>query len=177
MDKKNILLKQDRTLFHTNDLALLWNISNKNTLYTTIKRYIKDETLVPIHKGFYSTIPLARQDPLSLGISYLHTFAYVSTETILAREGIINQSLSYISLVSSQSKTFTLNTLSYRARQMKDVFLFSDSGLIFNKKFKEASLERAVADILYFNNTYHFDNRQLVDWDKVQHIQREVGFI
>lgn len=177
MDKKNILLKQSRTLFHTNDLALLWNISNKNTLYTTIKRYIKDGTLIPIHKGFYSTIPLIQQDPIPLGISYLHTFSYVSTETILAREGIINQSLSHISLVSSQSKTFILNNQSYKARQMKDMFLLSDSGLIQNKKYKEASIERAVSDILYFNNRYHFDNQQLIDWDTVHRIQKEVGFI
>ena len=40
MYKIDVLLKQDQKVFHTQDLALLWGIINKNTLYTTIKRYL-----------------------------------------------------------------------------------------------------------------------------------------
>ena len=176
-DKKTILLKQKRTLFHTNDLALLWNITNKNTLYTTIKRYIKDGTLIAIYKGFYSTIPLARQNQIELGMSSLHTFAYVSTETILAREGIINQSPSAMTFISSVSKTFSLGKYMYRARQMKESLLYNDAGLIQKEQYKEATIERAIADMLYFDKAYYFDNKQLVNWEKVRDIQKEAGFI
>jgi len=174
-NKKNILLKQERTLFHTNDLSLLWNITNRNTLYTTIKRYSKDGALIPLHKGFYSTIPLERLDPIALGMSYLHTFAYLSTETILAREGIISQSPAAMTFVSSQSKTFTLGTYTYRVRQLKDILLYNDTGLIRRENFIEASVARAVVDMLYFDSAYYFDNRQLVDWDEVHSLQKEVG--
>jgi len=32
MDYKSILLKQDKKVFKTDDLALLWGITNRNTL-------------------------------------------------------------------------------------------------------------------------------------------------
>jgi hypothetical protein len=34
-----ILLSQDRRVFRTSDLAVLWQITSKNTLLTTIRRY------------------------------------------------------------------------------------------------------------------------------------------
>jgi len=41
MYRINELIKLDRKIFHSNDLAIAWGISNKNTLYTTIKRYVQ----------------------------------------------------------------------------------------------------------------------------------------
>ncbi len=175
-DKKSILLKQGRKLFHTNDLALLWGITNKNTLYTTTKRYKQKGVLIPIHKGFYSVVPPTEIDPIVLGVSYLHGFAYVSTETVLAREGIIAQSIPAITLVSSTSRKFELVDNYYVVRQMKDEFLHHDLGIVQKSGHQEATVERAVADLLYFNPRYHFDNRKLVNWEKVEHIQKEVGF-
>ena len=51
------LLQLDRKLYHTNDLAVLWGIANKHTLYMTITRYMDKGILFPIYKGLYSTIP------------------------------------------------------------------------------------------------------------------------
>lgn len=171
-EKINSLLKQERKLFHTQDLALIWNINNKNTLYTTIKRYIKNGVLIPIHKGFYSVVELNKIDPVELGTGYLHQYAYLSTESVLVEHGIIAQDIPYFTLVSGISKKFDLGKNSYLVRQMQEKFLYQDSG-IQNKK---ASLERAVADLLYFNPKYHLDGRKLIDWDKVHFIQKEVGF-
>ena len=56
MYKINKLLQAPTKLFHTQDLALLWGISNRNTLYTQIKRYVQKSILHPIHKGFYATV-------------------------------------------------------------------------------------------------------------------------
>jgi hypothetical protein len=47
----------DRKIYHTGDLAVLWDISNKNTLHTTISRYIRKGILFPIYKAVYATIP------------------------------------------------------------------------------------------------------------------------
>lgn len=176
LDKKSILLKQDRKIFHTNDLALLWDITNKNTLYTTIKRYKKSGTLIPIHKGFYSVIPLSQVDPITLGIAFLHRYAYLSTESILAREGVIAQSISAITFISNTSKRFKLQDTHYLVRQMTDQYLYNTGGIIKKNHHHEATLERAVADLLYYNPNYYFDNKNLVDWDKVKKIQKEVGF-
>ncbi len=175
-DKKSALLKQERKLFHTNDLALLWGVTNKNTLYTTIKRYKQSGVLVPIHKGFYSVVPLAELDPIVLGVSSLHNFAYSSTETVLVQEGIIAQTIPAVTLVSGVSKKFELVGNYYVVRKMKEEFLHNDLGIVQKNGYHEATVERAVADLLYFNPRYHFDNHELIDWEKVKHIQEEVGF-
>ena len=176
LDKKSILLKQKRKLFHANDLSLLWGITNKNTLYTTIKRYKQKGVLIPIHKGFYSVVPLSELDPTALAISFLHNYAYLSTETILVREGIIAQAIFPITLLSNVSKKFELAGNYYLVRKMKDEFLYNDLGIVQQDEYKEAGVERAVADLLYFNPKYYFDNQKLIDWEKVKNIQKEVGF-
>lgn len=176
MYKIDVLLKQEQKLFHTNDLALLWKINNPNTLYTTIKRYVKKGVLIRIHKGFYSVLPLKNINPIKLGINYLHTYAYLSTESVLAAAGIIFQASEYITLVTSLSQKFAINGHHYLARQMKPNFLYQTIGIEEKEAVKIASLERAVTDILYFNPRFHFDNPKTINWPKVRKIQKEVGY-
>jgi len=163
-------------LFHTNDLALLWGISCKNTLYTTIARYLKRGVLIPIQKGFYATTDLEQIEPVKLGIAFLHRYAYLSTETVLVEAGIISQTVPYLTLVSSVSRKFKLGNQFYFVRQMKDRFLQQTVGIVAANGYQKATLERAVADLLYFDPYYHFDGSRLVDWEKVKQIQKEVGF-
>lgn len=177
MYKIDTLLKLKEKLFHTNDLALLWGVANKNTLYTTIKRYVQKGILIPIHKGFYSTVPIDQVDPFKLAIGYLHKFAYVSCETVLVREGIIFQKENYLTLISSVSKKFSIVNHSYLVRQLKDNYLYHDRGVDRIDDVLTASVERAVADLLYFNQSYYFDNKKKVDWKKVKEIQKEVGYL
>lgn len=176
MYRIDALIKQERKLFHTRDLALIWAIENNNTLYTLIKRYLKKGVLIPIHKGFYSTVPLEKIDPIVLGISFLHRFAYLSCESILGQEGVIFQQSPYITLVSSVSEKFAVGKHQFWVRKMKDEFLHHPAGLKQENDYQKATLERAVADLLYFNPLYHFDNLKAIDWKKVKLMQREVGF-
>lgn len=177
MYRIDTLLKQDKKLFHTNDLALLWKIKIPNTLYTTIKRYVQKGILIRIHKGFYSIFPIEKLDPVEVGIGYLHTFAYLSTESVLVENGIIFQVSDYITLVSSVSKKFTVGSYSYLVRKMKDEFLYQTMGLTQKHGIQAASLERAVADMLYFNSNFHFDNRHAINWEKVLEIQKEAFYL
>lgn len=174
MYRIDILLKLKEKLFHTNDLALLWGITNKNTLYTTIKRYVQKGILISIHKGFYSTVPIDQIDPFKLAIGYLHKFAYVSCETVLIREGIIFQKENYLTLISSVSKKFSIANHSYLVRQLKDNYLYYDRGIDSIDGVMTASTERAVADLLYFNPNCYFDNKKKINWKKVKKIQKSV---
>lgn len=176
MYKIDILLKQKQKLFHTNDLALLWDLKNLNTLYTTIKRYVQKGILFRIHKGFYSVVPPAEIDPLRLGVGFLHTFAYLSCESVLASAGVIFQEGRYFTLVSSVSRKFRVGENHFLVRKMKNEFLYQPAGISERDEIKIATLERAVADMLYFQPAYHFDNRSFINWAKVRKIQKEVGF-
>lgn len=168
------LLRQKKPYYHTQDLAVAWGINNRNTLYKTISRYIKGGVLKPAHKGFYTTLSLDEIDPVELGVGFLHTFAYLSCESILAAGGIINQNPEGLTLVSSVSKTFNLAGRAYKVRRLSDEFLANNLGLVKKGDHFEASPERAVADLLYYNPKYFIDNKSLVDWVKVKAVQKEV---
>ncbi|OGG03116.1 hypothetical protein A2W14_04580 [Candidatus Gottesmanbacteria bacterium RBG_16_37_8] len=176
MYRIDILLKENRQLFHTRDLALLWGIENDNTLYTVIKRYVKKGILIPIYKGFYSTVSLENIDPLNLGITALSSFAYVSCEYVLSLKGIIFQSITYITLISDVSKKFKIGKHEYLVRKLKDIHLFNGAGIYEENGVKKATAERAYADLLYYNPNYHIDNRKGLDFKKVNQIRKEVGF-
>lgn len=177
MYRIDVLLKQDQNLFHTRDLAILWRTNNVNTLYTTIKRYVQKGILIPVQKGLYAKIPLDQLDPEVLGGSVIHSYAYVSCETVLVRHGVIFQAGEVITLVSSVSKRFTLAGHSYLVRKMADRLLYNDAGIERNGPVLTASLPRAVCDMLYFHPRVHFDNTKAVDWKAVRAIQKEVGFL
>lgn len=177
MDKYEVLLKQDKKTFHASDLALLWDISNKSTLNTTLKRFADRGILKRIHKGFYATTDIKDLNPLDLAFSYLNTYSYLSLETILARDGVIFQDVKYTTFVSSKTRTFRLNGVAYKSRQLKDVYLNNTAGVIKVGNHFEATMERAVADILYYNPKYYFDNSKLIDFYKVKLLQKEMGYV
>lgn len=160
MYKIDKLLKAEGKLFHTQDLAVIWENNNKNTLYTTIKRYVQKGVLIPVFKGLYSTVPISSLDPYLLGSYVLHSFCYVSTETVLYNAGLISQKVYSITFVSSVSKKFTVGDNSYLSRRLKDELLFNQEGIYEKDGIFWATSERAVSDILYFNPNYHLDKKE-----------------
>ncbi len=177
MDKYKVLISQSQQLFHASDLALLWEIDNQDTLNMTLKRFVDRGILKRIHKGFYSTVEINELDPVDLGFSFLNVYSYISLESILVREGVIFQEIPYITFVSSKSTSFTIGDTSYKSRQLRDEFLLNTKGVKEVGGHFEASLERAIADMLYYNPKYHFDNRRNIDFGKVELIQKEVGYV
>jgi len=163
-------------VFHTGDLANLWQITNTNTLHTTLKRYAKEGLIIRIYRGLYSLRPISQIDPTFLGAKALHKYAYVSTETILFQAGIINHSISQITLVSSSSRKFSIGENNYFVRKLADRFLYQDIGIFEDDGIKKATPERAVADLLYFNPKVHLDNEKMIDWKKVKQLQRQIGY-
>jgi predicted transcriptional regulator of viral defense system len=174
-DKIGILIQQPQKLFHTSDLKILWNILNQNTLHKTIARLIKKGVLISLQKGFYSIVPLDQLDPIEIGFRAINHFSYLSTESILAKNGIINQSPSKITFLSSSPANFNINGISYLVRQLKPQCLNNTIGIIQNDKgVFIATTERAIADILYFQPNYHFDADNLIDWKLVKNYQQQI---
>jgi hypothetical protein len=176
MYRLNELIKSDRNIYHSNDLAILWDISNKNTLYTTIKRYVQKGVLIPIYKGLYSTVPISELDPLELGRAVIHRYTYLTTESVLAQAGIISQATYAYTFVSSLSKKATVGSMSFLFRKLKDDYLYNPTGIVNQDGNFVATTERAVADMLYFNPKYHFDLAESIDFEKVRRIQKEIGY-
>lgn len=163
-------------VFHMQDLANLWDITDKNTLHTTLKRYAAQGLIYRVFRGLYTIRPIEKIDPLLLGTRAAGGFAYVSTETILAHAGIILQNIGQVTLVGTKSKKFALSGNDYKVRQLADTYLFNPAGIIESSGVRVATVERAVADLLYFNPRAYFDARRMIDWKKVKTLQKEIGY-
>ena len=163
-------------LFHTTDFAVLWGIHDKNTLYTTLKRYCQKGLLFRVYKGLYSIVPIEKLSPPLLGAKALHSYCYISTESILTQEGIIVQSIPYTTYVSSFSKTFQIGTQHYKSRQLDTKFLLNPLGVYENNGVLFATPTRAVADILYFSPRFYFDHAQAISWKEVKQLQEELNY-
>ena len=177
INKLNILLKSDEKLFHTQDLALLWGVENRNTLHVTISRYIRRGILIKVFKGFYSLVDLKHIEREKLGSKIINRYSYISCQTIFEWYGVINQVIYPMVFMSSISKTVFLNDVFYFIyKQLKPKFLSNHEGVEIKEGYNIATLERAVADILYLNPKFYFDTPSLIDWDRVRDIQKKVGY-
>jgi predicted transcriptional regulator of viral defense system len=165
-------------VFHAGDAANIWNIRNKNTLHKTLSRYVGKGMVYRIYKGLYSTKPIDDIDPYLLGVKALHGSAYISCESILFDNGVINQPPKEITLVSVLSKRFTIGGHVFRSRKLNDRFLSNTTGITMSGEVYMASLSRAVADMLHFNSKKYLDasNSKIIDWKDVSSIAREVGY-
>ena len=177
---KNNKIKQiansSEAIFRDTDLAVIWGIVNKNTLYTTIKRYARQRLLEKIRQGIYSIKSPDALNPDAIGAKILHGYCYVSAETILERAGILKQKIRNITFVSGLSKKFSVVTHFCSSRQMKDNFLYNSMGVYFENGVNYAEAERAVADLLYFNPKYYFDGSANINWERVREIQKIIGY-
>ena len=176
MYRINELIKADRKIYHSNDLAILWKLANKNTLYTTIKRYVQKGILIPIYKGLYSTVPISQLNPLELGRAIIHRYTYLTTESILFQEGMIFQVPYAYTFASSITRKASVGTFTFIFRKLQDKYLFNPIGIIEKENHYIATPERAIADLLYFNPKYHLDLSATVDFEKVRHIQKTIGY-
>ncbi|MFZ2095048.1 MAG: hypothetical protein WAV05_00285 [Anaerolineales bacterium] len=170
------LIQLDKKLVHTNDLAILWGIKNRQTLYQTITRYIDKGILFQVYKGLYATVPPESLNPLELGRAIIHRYAYLTTETVLAQAGVISQRVFAYTFATDQSKHLSVGQWTFRFRKLKEIYLYNTAGIDEQNGSFVATLERAVADMLYFNPRYHFDLREAIDFEKVHALQREIGY-
>src|SRR3989338_4017322 len=173
------LANSGEVFFRDTDLAVLWNITNKNTLYTTIKRYVRTGALERVKHGIYSLKGFDAAHSDALGVKVIHSYCYISAETVLEREGLLKPKVHRTTFVGASSKKFSVRDCSFAVRKMKDEFLYNTIGIYRKGGVNYASVPRAVADILYFNPRYYFDagSQNGIDWKEVAKIQGMVGYV
>lgn len=176
MYRINKLIATGRRIFYTDDLQLIWDVKRSNTLYTTLKRYVQKGILYRIKKGIYSYINPDKLDILEVANFLIKKYCYLSTETILRREGIIFQQSNQLTFVSNYSAKLVYKNYLIRVRKLADKYLYNNLGIIKKETHNEASLDRAVADILYFNPRFYFDNPKF-KMKKVKSLQKQIGYL
>ncbi|OGT07792.1 MAG: hypothetical protein A2V89_03980 [Gammaproteobacteria bacterium RBG_16_37_9] len=157
------ILRSKKTVFSFKDIALLWGDSG-SAVRVRVSYYVKNGQLYPIRRGFYAKDKNYNKIEMATKI---FTPAYVSFETVLAREGIIFQYYSQIFVASYLTRDITCDGQIYSYKKIKDLVLTDGVGITNNGECSIATKERAFLDTIYINKDYHFDNLSPLNWDKV----------
>jgi hypothetical protein len=167
MQKGNYLaaiLRSNKTVFSSKDIALLWQESNTTATRVRLHYYINKGDLYPIRKGLYAKNK--NYNKLELATRIL-TPAYVSFETVLAREGLVFQYYDQIFIASYVTREINIDEQAYSFRRIKNNILTDSNGIEHVNETSIATKERAFLDMLYVNTDYHFDNLRSLNWEKV----------
>jgi predicted transcriptional regulator of viral defense system len=171
------LTSQNKRVFRSSELALLWDITNKNTLYTTLTRYQKRGILFRLTTGLYSTLLINKLNPYELGCAISGPLSYISCETILANDGLLNQSIYSVTLMGKKRKEFTINNQKYICRFLNPKYLVNRIGISQKDGYSVASTLRAVADIKHIQPNYFIDGISQINNKELNKIQKQLGYL
>ena len=174
INKILLLSKSDLRVFHTRDLATLWQLDNANTLYTTIKRYVQNKSIFRIQKGLYSLVEPEKLDPVLVARKLINGHCYLSLEIILFEHGYKSQRPVEYTFVGAKPLKTSWNNLLVRCYQLNEKFLMNNAGTYVENGIRRASVQRAICDALYFNKNRYFDKR--VNWREIKMLQKEIGY-
>jgi predicted transcriptional regulator of viral defense system len=170
MDNATALLyKSSKTIFTTEDLALLWQETNKNNLKAKISYYAKKGSLLRLTRGVFAKDK--NYNPKELATS-LYIPSYISFETVLRESGMIFQHYETTFAAGSWSKTRKIDGRAFTFRKMKKSLLFNPSGIISRDNYGIASPERAFLDTIYLFPKYYFDSLKPINWNKCRKLAK-----
>ena len=158
------ILRSPHTVFSTSDAALLWGEDNEITITNRLHKYVMAKKLVRIRRGIYGKDEDYDRFEMATRI---YTPSYISFETVLTRSGINFQYYETIFAASYLTRDIEVNgqKISF-VRMRRDIF--SDvTGINHSTGVAMATKERAFLDRIYITKDYHFDNLDVLDWEKV----------
>lgn len=158
------VLRSPKTVFTTQDIALLWQDGNAKAIKVRLNYYVKNSDLYRIRRGLYAKSSDFNRHELATRV---FTPSYISFETVLLQTGLIFQYQSGLTLASYLTREITIDGQTYFYRKIKNEILINISGVSLENETALASKERAFLDTLYLNGNFHFDNLRSLDWDKV----------
>lgn len=145
------------------DLAILWEIKNRNTLKSKANFLAKSGKLKKLHYGIYALD--TKYDKFELAGKLKHP-SYISLETVFRKEGMTFQYSEEITSMSNSTKSYEVDGTTYSYHKIKDIALFDRKGINFFDNRAVASKERAFLDMVYINKNYYFDNLEPISWTK-----------
>jgi hypothetical protein len=159
---KKLILSQ-KTVFDTKDLAILWGITNKDSLKSKIYYWNRTGKLIRLTTGIYSISENYNKYECAAKIL---APSYVSLETVMRENGCIFQYSTKITSVSFLRRNFSCAGNEYEYYKIKDAVLYNKEGIDFLQYYAIASLERAFLDMIYLNKEYYFDRLDNINWEK-----------
>ena len=170
MEKGNflsIILRSNKTVLSVQDIAMLWQDTNTDAARVRLSYYVRKGDIYRIRRGLYAKNQQYNRLELATRI---FTPSYVSFETVLAKEGLIFQYQTKITVTSYLTREIVIGEQTYSYKKIKDTILANSIGIENLTETSVATKERAFLDTLYTNVNFHFDNLRSVDWGKVYKI-------
>jgi len=162
MYKKSILTlaRSEQSVFKTADLALLWDIHDRDYLKNKIYRLVKSGALLRLKHGLFAW--KKDYDPF-LAANKIVSPSYVSLHTILVRAGAVFQYDSSIYSIARISTEKKIGSTRFIYRKIRDDILFQKKGVVMKDNASLATPERAFLDWLYLNPFLSIDNPNVLD--------------
>jgi len=171
MDKKptkgqyiETLLRSSKTIFSTKDIAMLWGEEGEANVRVRLSSYVKNGKLIRVYHGIYAKDKNYNNFELATRI---YTPSYISFETVLTRTGVNFQYYGNIFVASYVTREIVADDNRISFVRMKDYVLSNTVGIEHTNDVAIATRERAFLDRIYISKDYHFDNLDVLDWDKV----------
>lgn len=164
MDKIEKLLISNKNVFTTQDLSVIWGISEKAKIWEIAKYYFRKNKLNRIYRGIYSINK--KYSPLELA-QKLQPLSYISLHTALSIHGINFQYYSSNYSISLISKKYLISKVEYSYHQVKDFIFFNKIGLVDKGSYLLADKERAICDTLYIWPSMNIDRIDNINKDKL----------
>ncbi len=168
--KIDILHKTGKTVFSTNELAIYWNIENKDVLYVNIARMKKGGFLKSVQRGLYCIIGVDINE-LELAGS-LKKNSYISFETALAKEGVIHQWHGAYFSASDRKLKIENNYGKFIYKRLPENILNNRLGIHNAGHYFIASKERAICDYFYKAKFQQLDDLSDIDTNKIIEISK-----
>lgn len=158
------ILRSAKTIFTLKDIALLWQDTTTEAARVRLNYYVKKSQLLRLRRGLYAKSSAYNNLELATRV---FTPSYVSFETVLAKEGVIFQYQTTITVASYLTRTISINNQLFSYKKMKDSILTNTLGIEHKEETSIATKERALLDTLYAYQNFHVDNVRSLDWDTI----------
>lgn len=163
-DYLSTILKSSKTVFTLKDIVLLWQEENIDAVRKRLNYYTKNGELYRIRRGIYAK---SKNYNAIEAATRIFIPAYVSFETVLAKEGLIFQYQTNITVASYLTRMIKVDKQIFVYKKIKDNILTNSIGIIQDAHLSIATKERAFLDTLYNNTDYYFDNLRSLNWDMI----------
>jgi predicted transcriptional regulator of viral defense system len=157
------IYRRPETVLTIDEIAQLSPDIAYKSLKGRLSYFTKTGRLKRLRSGIYAK---PDYNPLELA-NKVYKPAYISLETVLFRSGVIFQTYQTIFLVSYLTRSLTIDQTKIQFRKIKDQVLTNMTGIEPHEGYFMASLERAFLDAVYIYRDYHFDNLDVINWEKV----------
>lgn len=162
----SLIWKDARTVFTTNQLALLLGETNTTLVAKRMYYFVHSGQLLSLQRGVYAK-PGYNPEELAC---VLQVPCYLSLEYVLQKAGVVFQYDSTLTAVSYRNRLLEVDGHAIQYRQMRGELIADMRGIRNIGNINIATPERAFLDTLYLNAQYHFDNLHPLDRREIKRL-------